>query len=144
MQFLPILYMSPEYDAAIALRTAILRIPLNLEFTEEQLESESEEFHFGVYSVDGNLLACLSFKVDSQNCLQMRQVAVESSVQNNGIGQFIVKEAENWAKSKGFNKIILHARDVAVPFYIKQQYEIVGDAFIEVNILHRHMQKILI
>lgn len=141
MHFLPILYMSPEYDAAIALRTAVLRIPLNLEFTEEQLESESEEFHFGAFSEDGNLLACLSFKLDSVNCLQMRQVAVETVLQNSGIGQFVVKEAENWAKSKGFTKIILHARDVAVPFYLKQHYETVGEAFIEVNILHRHMQK---
>lgn len=133
--------MSPEYDAAIALRAAVLRIPLNLEFTEEQLESESEEFHFGAFSVDGNLLACLSFKVDSANCLQMRQVAVKTALQNSGIGQFIVKEAENWAKSKGFTKIILHARDVAVPFYSKLHYETVGDPFIEVNILHRHMLK---
>lgn len=144
MHFLPILYMSPEYDDAIALRTAILRIPLNLEFTEEQLESESEEFHFGVFLNDGKLVACLTFKIDSENCLQMRQVAVESSAQNRGIGLFMVKEAENWAKTNGFIKIILHARDVAVPFYTKQGYETIGEAFIEVNIAHRHMQKKLI
>lgn len=133
--------MSPEYDAAIAIRTAVLRIPLKLEFTEEQLESESEEFHFGIFSNDANLVACLTFKLDSAHCLQMRQVAVASIFQNTGIGLFMVREAEDWAKSKGFSKIILHARDTAVPFYLKLAYETVGDSFIEVNIPHYHMQK---
>ncbi|MBL7820381.1 MAG: GNAT family N-acetyltransferase [Saprospiraceae bacterium] len=141
MHFLPILFMSPEYDAAVAIRTAVLRIPLNLEFTEEQLESESEEFHFGVFSNEDELLACLTFKLDSKQCLQMRQVAVKTTFQNTGIGMFMVRQAEVWAKEQGFQKIILHARDSAVPFYLKLAYEIVGEPFIEVNIPHCHMRK---
>ncbi len=144
MYFFPIVFMSPEYDAAIDLRTRVLRIPLNLEFEVQQLESEFNENHFGVFNEDHKLLACLSFKKAGTHCLQMRQVAVEPDFQNQGVGQFLVKQAESWAMSNGFNEIQMHARDTAVPFYEKLDYHVFGDAFIEVNIRHRNMSKKLI
>lgn len=141
--FQQILYLSPEYDASIQLRDRILRQPLQLQFTIDQLEGEYNQFHFGVYDIHQNLHACLSLNKKDSDTLQMRQVAVDSQLQNKGIGSFMVLESERWARSQGFKKIILHARDTAKPFYEKLGYQVDGAAFTELNIIHFNMYKIL-
>ena len=41
-------FASPEYDEAVALRTEVLRKPLNMEFLPDQLAKEYADFHFGL------------------------------------------------------------------------------------------------
>jgi predicted GNAT family N-acyltransferase len=45
--------------------------------------------------------------------------------------------------SRRFSKIILNARKVALPFYLKSGYVIQGDEFEEVGIPHFKMSKIV-
>jgi len=52
--------------------------------------------------------------------------------------------AENLARDKGYKKIMMHARDTAIGFYEKLGYKITSDEFIEVNVPHHVMEKILI
>jgi N-acetylglutamate synthase-like GNAT family acetyltransferase len=125
----------------VRLRDKILRKPLRLEFTEEQLEEESSEFHFGVYDIHDQLLGCLSFKPLVSNTIKMRQVAIDDVFQNSGIGSFLVESAEQWAVNHQYEWIDLHARDTAVSFYTKLNYQLYGEPFIEVNIPHRSMRK---
>lgn len=141
--FAPIDYASPEYDEAVDLRTRVLRIPLGIEFRAEDLSEEYDQHHFGLYDARGGLVACLVFKDLGKGCLKMRQVAVDPERQQSGLGQTIVSFAEQWARRKGYKKIELAARDTAVPFYLKQQYEVYGSPFIEVGIPHTSMCKIL-
>jgi predicted GNAT family N-acyltransferase len=133
--------MSPEYDLAIHLRNAILREPLNLKFTEEQLEMEFNEYQFGVFNEHFNLMACLTFKPMNYSVLKMRQVAVDETFQKKGIGGFMVKQSEAWARLNNFKEIILNARITAVPFYLGLNYAIEGDKFLEVGIPHHFMKK---
>jgi N-acetylglutamate synthase-like GNAT family acetyltransferase len=132
---------TPEYDEAITLRDQVLRKPLNLQFTEEQIAEEFNQIHFGYYNEHHELIACLSYQPKEDNILKMRQVAVDSSIQNKGIGSKLVLATEQWAKHKGFKKIILHARDTAVPFYNKLNYQLVDEPFTEVGIKHFMMEK---
>ena len=136
-------FATPEYDEAVSLRYKILRKPLDLEFSEEQLMEEFDQFHFGYYNLQGKLIACLSYQLKEDGVLKMRQVAVDDSQQGRGIGTRMVKETENWAQSSGYNKIILHARDTAVKFYKKLNYSIKGKDFTEVGIKHFLMEKTL-
>ena len=53
-----ILYGSPEYAATIKLRNEILRKPLGLRFSDEQLPAERGNHHLACYR-DGRLVACL-------------------------------------------------------------------------------------
>ena len=143
LYFVPIEFMSPEYDSCVRLRDKLLRRPLQLEFTETQLEAEIDEFHFGVFDLENNLLGCLSFKPVNTTTLKMRQVAIDEEQQGKGIGTFIVMESEKWARANNYKHIELHARDTAVSFYSKLKYQKAGNMFVEVNIPHWAMRKSL-
>jgi len=137
-----------QYDETVSLRIEILRKPLNLVFTDEQLAMEIDQIHFACYELDENgvedLIACLILVPEKgANDIQMRQVAVALNKQHHGIGKKIVKFAENWALKAGYSKVFCHARDTAIPFYLKLGYQIIGDGFVEVGIPHVHMEKLL-
>ena len=53
------------------------------------------------------------------------------------------EEFEKEAARKGYNRIYLHAREVALEFYDNLGYGRFGEEFIEIGIKHQHMQKIL-
>ena len=134
---------TPLYDASIQLRDIILRRPLNLEFTPKQLTSEYDSFHFAYMDADFRMLGCLVMKPVDPDTVRMRQVAVDENKQGRGIGTSLVYFSEQWAKERGFSRIILHARDVAIPFYNKLNYIKKGKPFKEVGIEHYLMEKIL-
>ncbi|MCC6754556.1 MAG: GNAT family N-acetyltransferase [Saprospiraceae bacterium] len=136
--------MSPGYDELVSLRTAELRIPLGLEFTADQLEQESDQFHFGLHLPDWHLVGCLSFRHLEGQSLAMRQVAVSKDFQGRGIGRILVECAERWAKQHGFGRIELHARKTARPFYSKLEYHVAGDEYTELGIAHINMYKELV
>lgn len=134
---------TPLYDASVQLRDLILRRPLNLEFTAEQLASEYDSFHFAYMDEEYRMLGCLVMKPFDTETVRMRQVAVDENYQKKGIGTSMVFFVEKWARDRGFKKIILHARDNAIPFYSRLDYEIKGKAFKEVGIEHYKMEKVL-
>jgi predicted GNAT family N-acyltransferase len=137
-----IVHDSPEYEAAVALRSSILRRPLGLSFSADELSAEAYSHHIGCY-VDGELVGCLVLKPMDAGRIQMRQVAVDEKVRGRGIGRMMVKYSEDFARKLGFQEMILHAREAVVPFYEQLGYTKVGDCFIEVTIPHRVMVRAL-
>jgi|ERR1043165_274265 predicted GNAT family N-acyltransferase len=133
-------YKSPEYDAALELRDKILRKPLGLVFTEDELKKDAHDIHMGLFDGD-RVLACLTLTETPDGRMKMRQVAVDDAVQGTGLGSKLSTAAEQLAKERGFNTMFCHARKVAAPFYLKLGYQIVGDEFTEVNIPHYVMEK---
>lgn len=133
-------FASPEYDEAVALRTEVLRKPLNLEFTAEQLALEYEDHHFGLWGNDG-LYATLILSDKGAGEIKMRQVAVDPQKQGLGLGSRLVKFSEEWAAAKGYKKMVLHARETAIKFYLNLGYKTVGEGFFEVGIPHKKMEK---
>jgi ribosomal protein S18 acetylase RimI-like enzyme len=71
-------------------------------------------------------------------------MAVKDDIQGKGIGASIISFAESVAVDKGFDFIIMHARDTAIGFYEKFGYKVTGDVFYEVNLPHHLMEKKLI
>ncbi len=131
---------SVEYALSIALRDRVLRHPLGLYFTPEQLEEEKNEFHLTAWQ--GNeLLGCLVLKPIDAYIVKMRQVAVSPQAQGQGIGKMLVDWSETFAREHLFTSMQLHARDTAVDFYLQLGYKIYGEPFTEVSIPHRAMQK---
>lgn len=133
-------YNSAEYQKALELRYRVLRKPLNLEFTEVELNKDKEDLHFGLFDGE-NILACLTLTKGEEGRMKMRQVAVDDACQGKGLGRELSKAAEKYAKEIGFSIMFCNARKVAVPFYDKMGYRIVSDEFIEVNIPHYTMEK---
>ncbi len=70
-------------------------------------------------------------------------MAVDNTVQKSGLGTAMLAFAEYVATKEGFEKITLHARKVALGFYEKYDYKIVGSEFTEVGISHYEMEKLI-
>jgi predicted GNAT family N-acyltransferase len=133
-------HLSPAYALAVALRRDVLRKPLGLEFSEAQLAGEAGDFHLA--ALDGTeLVGCLLLSDRGAGRIQMRQVAVREDRQGQGLGAAMVRESEAEARRRGFTTMVLHARETAVPFYLKLGYAVVGEPFVEVTIPHRSMEK---
>lgn len=141
-----ITYGSPQYHEAVVLRDRILREPLDLEYTANQISLEWQVYHIGAYSKMYNLVAILIGEPMSSNSsvLQIRQVAVSIDLQLSGIGKNLMAYSEALFCRKGYKKFELNSRKVAIPFYKKCGYHIVGDEFAEVGIPHSRMVKSLI
>jgi predicted GNAT family N-acyltransferase len=133
---------SASYLQTLSLRKKILRDPLGLQFSAEDLAQENKYFHLGAFKGD-LLLGCLILTKMDSNSLKMRQVAVDFEVQGRGIGKQLVVFSEKFATKRGFKYIKLSARDTAVPFYMKLGYKTVGAVFVEVSIPHQQMEKTL-
>jgi predicted GNAT family N-acyltransferase len=134
-------FATPEYDATISLRYEILRAPLGLEFTEDQLSEEYKDIHLAMYDASNNLVACLVLGTLPENTLKMRQVAVKTKHQKLGIGKALVEYSESYARHVSARKMVLNARKEAVPFYKKLNYHLEGKEFVEVGIPHYFMWK---
>ena len=143
LQCREIKYGSPEYDATVALRDEVLRRPLGLLFNENQLNEESLEYHLACYR-DDRLVACLVLSLRTSTTIRMRQVAVAPDCQRQGIGSVLVRFAEKFAWAHGYTEIMAHARESALPFYLKLGYAPVGPRFTEIGISHVEVQKRLV
>jgi predicted GNAT family N-acyltransferase len=135
-----IAHQSPDYLVAVELRRRVLRFPLGLDFSAEQLASEQDSHHLACWEGDA-LVGSLMLTAREHGEVQMRQVAVAPEQQGRGVGRLLADEAESYAVALRFTRMILHARDSAVPFYEKLGYACEGEPFTEVGILHRHMAK---
>jgi len=133
---------SKEYHQMVQLRNDILRKPLGLKFTPEELEQEKEEILIGAFEEDKMLGCCMLIKNDVQT-VRLRQMAVLNNLQGKGIGKALMQFAENIARDRGFRKITMHARTTAIGFYEKLGYNVSGEQFDEVTIPHYVMEKLL-
>jgi predicted GNAT family N-acyltransferase len=55
----------------------------------------------------------------------------------------LVNAADVYAVNFGKSRIMLHARETAIPFYQKLGYEVTGEPLTEVGLPHRIMEKLL-
>jgi N-acetylglutamate synthase-like GNAT family acetyltransferase len=133
---------SREYEQMVQIRMDILRKPLGLTFTPEELEKEKEEVLIGAFE-DERILGCCMLIKQEPGTVRLRQMAVMNNLQGKGIGRALMNFAENIARDLGYKKLVMHARKTATGFYEKQGYHISGEEFTEVTIPHYVMEKTL-
>jgi predicted GNAT family N-acyltransferase len=131
---------SLEYRQMVDLRMEILRKPLGLNFSPEDLEKEKEDILIGAFDED-RILACCLLTREGDGLCRLRQMAVVNNQQGKGIGATLMNFAEIVARDKGYNIMSMHARKSAAGFYEKLGYLITSDEFQEVTIPHVVMQK---
>jgi GNAT superfamily N-acetyltransferase len=129
-----------EYQQMVDLRYLILRKPLGLTFSDEDLEKEKEDILIGCFE-DDKLEGCCLLTDCGNKTVRLRQMAVLSGLQGKGIGRVLMQFAENIARDRGYKKMVMHARKTAVGFYEKLGYRIAGEEFEEVTIPHYTMEK---
>ena len=130
---------SVKYIQSLALRHEVLRKPLGLIFDPAIFPEEKGDIH--LVANHGDWLVGCMILTEAGNDLKMRQVAVANKYRRNKVGARMVALAEVKAIEMGKQKMVLHARDSALDFYLSLGYYIVGDQFEEVGIPHHRMEK---
>lgn len=136
-------YGSYEYQQMVKLRDDILRKPLGLSFTPEELEKEKDNMLIAAFE-DDLMLGCCMLVEEPPSGIRLRQMAVLNDLQGKGIGRALMNFAENLARDRGFRAVTMHARKNAVGFYEKMGYRVTSTEFTEVNIPHFVMEKRLL
>lgn len=131
---------SALYAQALALREAVLRQPLGLTLSGEELEDDKLRTHFCAVEA-GDVVACVSLKPVGDGSLQLKQMAVKEERRLEGIGAALVAQAEAWARDRGISEMMMHARIGAEGFYARLGYEGEGPIFEENTIPHVKMTK---
>ena len=124
----------------VLLREKVLRIPLGMKFSKEELALENNQHHFGIFDNE-KLVGGLILVNQENNIAKMRQVCIDFEFQGKGFGQQLVLYSENWAKEKGFKIMFCHARKNALSFYKKMNYKVTGNSFEEVGLKHFKLVK---
>lgn len=135
-------YNSEEYKFEIELRNNVLRKPLGMNLYDENLKSEINDFHIGAF-VNDKLVGVLILTPLNDVDMKMRQVAVDEKFRQMNVGRKMVLFSEEFSKEKGYKSMLLNARSTAAGFYTKLSYTIISDLFLEINIPHYKMQKVL-
>ena len=135
-------HYSKDYWKCVRLRDKILREPINLMFSEEELFLEQDQIHVGSFEEE-KAVGCFSLVKQSEEEIKMRQVCVDNEYQQQGIGRKMMIFCEELAKKNGYKEVSCHARESAVPYYQNLGYHTEGKLFREVSLPHLKMKKSL-
>ncbi|RYY90611.1 MAG: N-acetyltransferase [Chitinophagaceae bacterium] len=129
-----------DYEQMKQLRLEVLLRPIGV--PESYINPEREQNELLVAAFEGEkMIGCCVLTPVNKEQLQLRQMAVDTSVQGRGIGARIVAYSEEVARERGFSELFMNARDPVLDFYRKCGYEIRGEQFFEVGIPHHLMFK---
>ena len=133
---------SKEYRQMVQLRIDVLRKPLGLSFTDDELAKEKSHILIGAFEEEKMLGCCMLIKLEDGS-VRLRQMAVLNNLQGKGIGRALTQFAENIARDIGYKKITMHARKPVTGFFEKLGYRVSSDEFLEITIPHYEMEKML-
>ena len=90
--------------------------------------------HLGVYDAGQlagvvSIFECNSPLFDDKRQFQLRGMAVLDTHQKQGLGEKLVQAAQEYIKERGGGLTWFNAREIAVGFYEKMGYKIIGEPF---------------
>lgn len=129
-----------EWEQYYALRYDVLRKPLNQPIGSERNDGDLKGIHFALFE-DRMLRAIARLdKVDDETA-QTRFVAVDTVAQGKGFGKLIMDAVEAKSIARGDKKMILHARDYALPFYLRLGYTEIEKSYKLFDILQHYLME---
>lgn len=133
---------SYHYKEALSLRRDLLRTPLGLDFTAEDLAAEPNLIHI-VALKDGILAGALYLSLGDAQTMQLRQMCVDEVFRHKGVGALLLRHAERVARKREATRLALNARQTAQIFYEKLGFTPEGTVFESVGLPHIKMVKAL-
>ena len=133
-----------EWEKYLLFRWEILRKPLGMSKDSLTDSIEDESYHLMGINKEGQVIASGRVHFNSKIEAQIRYMAVDDKLKRKGIGSEIVSKLEQYALSKGAEKMTLNARENAIRFYLSLGYEELGPYQSDTGIPHKVMEKSLI
>ncbi|MFN4234118.1 MAG: GNAT family N-acetyltransferase [Bacteroidia bacterium] len=128
-----------EWEKYFQLRWEVLRKPWNQPKGSEKDNAEETSLHFMAIDDKNDILGVCRLQKNSNKEGQIRFMAVLEKAQGKGVGKKLIQAAELKAKEIGLEKIILQARENAVPFYLSCNYQIVEKTFLLFNSIQHYL-----
>jgi len=127
-------------------RHPVLREGRPVEDCKFDKDNDPDTFHLGLF-VENELLGIVTYLKNNLEELtgsqfQLRGMAVLKEYQTKGFGNLLIKKGEEIIKKEQGNAIWCNAREVAINFYKKNGFKIIGKPFVIPRIgLHYMMYK---
>ena len=101
-----------------------LRKPLKQKIGTEKDEFEEQSIHRMIKNKKGNIIAVGRLHQIDSSKSQVRYFAVGQHYRRIGLGTFLMNHLEKIAIKQKYQKIVLNARESAIPFYKNLGYSI--------------------
>lgn len=122
---------SEEWEQYYDLRFKVLREPWGQPKGSEILTDEVQADHAMVVDSESEkIVGVARMQTNTPTQGQVRCVAVLPKMQGRGVGKLLMSYLENIAQEKGFQEIVLDARENAVKFYLSIGYEITAESYL--------------
>ena len=132
-----------------SVRHPVLRAGKPIESCVFEGDDLETTIHMGIFVKDHLIGVCSFYQNSSPKILeipqyQLRGMAILKAFQGKGLGKIILRHGEKLLNEKKSKVIWCNARELAVNFYKKNNYKIVGEPFSIKNIgVHYVMYKVL-
>ena len=133
---------SQDFEKYYQLRWEILRKPWNQPKGTEKDDSENSSFHLMALNDEMECIGVSRLQKNTREEAQIRFMGIRGDQQGKGVGKLLMAALEQKAKEDGVRKIILQARENAVPFYLSLGYKQIEKTFLLWDIIqHYKMEK---
>jgi predicted GNAT family N-acyltransferase len=129
-----------EWESYYDLRFRVLREPLSQPRGSEKNDGDSTGIHFALFEND-KIQAIARLDLMEDKIAQVRFVAVDFDLQGKGYGKKIMLATETKSEELGIEKIILHARDYAVDFYLNLGYQWIEPSYKLFDVLQHFLME---
>lgn len=119
-------------EETYSIRKEELRKNINLPY-QFSGDFDKETLHLGLF-YKGELASIVSFMKTKHKMLngeqyQLRGMATKKKYQGKGFGKLLIKKSEEILINKKINSVWCNARVIALSFYKKNEFKIVGESF---------------
>jgi N-acetylglutamate synthase-like GNAT family acetyltransferase len=129
-----------EWETYYDLRFRVLRKPLSQPLGSEKNDRDKTGIHFALFENE-KILAIARLDLMENKIAQVRFVAVDFDLQGRGFGKRIMLATESKSRELGMEKIILHARDYAVDFYLNLGYKKIEPSYKLFDVLQHFLME---
>lgn len=130
-----------EFEAYYLVRYQTLRKPWNQPIGSEKDEFESSSIHAMALNGKDEIIGVCRLQKNTDFEFQIRFMGVIDEAQGLGVGKKLIDYLEKKATSLGAQKMILQARENALPFYLKCGYSIKQKSFVLWNIIQHYLME---
>lgn len=129
-----------DLEKIFQLRYEVLRKPWNQPYTSAI--DDLDKVSTNVFIEENNsCIACGRLDIIEVGIGQIRYMAVHPDHRNKKLGYQILNYLEELAKAKGVQKIILHARENAVSFYLKNGYTLMEKSHVLFGVIQHYLME---
>jgi predicted GNAT family N-acyltransferase len=130
-----------EFEDALAIRHEVFCVEQGVPANEERDGRDRGALH--LIAVQDEELVATCRLVFVGPAVQFSRLAVKRSSRRQGIAAALLRATDEEARARGANRIVLHAQTYARPLYDQAGYLPRGRAFVEADIEHIAMEKLL-